>query len=109
MVFDDPECLYDPTAHARSGKLIEAILGETDILQKLQEHPSFQKMPEQAPPLNIYCGELTALEVTPSFGPYSQLLEFDSLNLSHPSRHQEASPKATIITSKPYCTNPSAG
>ena len=83
MVFDDPERLYDPTAHARSGKLIEAIWGETDILQKLQEHPSFQKMPEQAPPLNIYCGELTALEVTPSFGPYNQLLEFDSLNLSH--------------------------
>jgi len=83
MVFDDPERLYDPTAHARSGKLIEAIWGETDILQKLQEHPSFQKMSEQAPPLNIYCGELTALEVTPSFGPYNQLLEFDSLNLSH--------------------------
>src|SRR3989440_9010355 len=40
-------------------------------------------MSEQAPPLNIYCGELTALEVTSSFGPYNQLLEFDLLNLSH--------------------------
>src|SRR2546430_838930 len=43
MVFDAPECLYEPTAHARSGKLIEAIWGETDILQKLQEHPSFKR------------------------------------------------------------------
>ena len=85
MVFDDPECLYDPTAHARSGKLIEVIWGEleTDILQKLQEHPSFQKMSKQAPLLNIYCSELIALEVTPSFGPYNQLLKFNLLNLFH--------------------------
>ena len=41
MVFDDPEGLYNYSAHERCGRLIRAIWGEIDILQKLHKHPSF--------------------------------------------------------------------
>jgi hypothetical protein len=86
MTFDALEGSHDHSTHERSGRLIESIWGETDILQKLQEHPSFQKISEQAPPpppSNIYIKELAALEATPYFGPYNQSLEFDALNLSN--------------------------
>ena len=61
-----------------ASKLIEAIWGDDEVIQKLQNEPSFKDATTGA---EVYKHELTALESTTTFGRYTRTLEFNDIQV----------------------------
>src|SRR5467141_4124978 len=64
--------------HNYASKLIEAIWSDNEVIQKLQNEPSFK---DATTGVEVYKRELTALESTNTFGRYTRTLEFNNIQM----------------------------
>src|SRR5882762_3344486 len=62
----------DNSHHNYASKLIEAIWSDNEVIQKLQNEPSFK---DATTGVEVYKRELTALESTTTFGCYTRTLD----------------------------------
>jgi hypothetical protein len=70
--------ILDNSRHNYASKLIEAIWSDNEVIQKLQNEPSFK---DATTGVEVYKRELTALESTTTFGRYTRTLEFNNMQM----------------------------